>query len=768
MKTTKFLTILFTALCLMFCQAGVSEAAPLSTAFTYQGHLYDANGIANGPYDFQFKLFDDPNIVTGNQVGSDVNAPDVDVIDAQFTVELDFGSDVFDGDARWLEIGVRPGDQNDPNTYTTLSPRQEVTTVPYALQTRGIFVDESGNVGIGTDSPTTKLHVKTDGPQLQLQDDNFGEFYFQADYNGVNNRLAIFNNNKNTEVFTIQDGGNVGIGTTSPDYKFQVEESGTVIAGVKSTVNNAYVLIDRKGAADRAEFVIREDGSDKWYMGMSDSDNAGDGTEFYIGETAGGKSPALWIESGGNVGIGTDTPYENLHVSGSTNNVVIRIEDTDGGYPGLQIRNPDEYYNIQLDLDGDLYFYEDDGGTKVLIENGTGNVGIGTQNPGAKLEVNGQVKITDGSQGAGKVLTSDAAGLASWQNPAGGADDDWAWSSGSGLTGDIYHTGNVGIGMDSPSEKLDVVGYINTSWAYKIGGDTVLSTLGTSNIFVGDDAGTSTVAGSFNSAMGTEALYSNTSGNSNTAVGFRALRDNTVGEDNVAVGSGALRYSGSDDNTAVGYNAGGGSIGVGSSNVFLGYKAGFNSTGGNKLYIENTDSSSPLIYGEFNNDIVRINGDLGVGRNPAENELEVEGNASKTAAGDWLANSDVRIKTDIQTVTGALDTLDKVRLVSFKYTDDYRNEHSSVEDRRYLNVIAQEFREVFPGYVKTSGEKLPNGDEILQVDAYPLTVYSAAAVQELHDIVKAKDAEVMQLKERVSKMEALLAKLADEQEGGQR
>jgi uncharacterized protein (TIGR02145 family) len=45
------------------------------------------------------------------------------------------------------------------------------------------------------------------------------------------------------------------------------------------------------------------------------------------------------------------------------------------------------------------------------------NVGIGTNNPTAKLHVNGTVKIIDGTQGAGKILTSDAAGLASWQTP---------------------------------------------------------------------------------------------------------------------------------------------------------------------------------------------------------------------------------------------------------------------------------------------------------------------------------------------------------------
>jgi hypothetical protein len=50
-----------------------------------------------------------------------------------------------------------------------------------------------------------------------------------------------------------------------------------------------------------------------------------------------------------------------------------------------------------------------------------GNVGIGTASPGAKLEVAGQVKITGGTPGLNKVLTSDAAGLATWQTPASGA-----------------------------------------------------------------------------------------------------------------------------------------------------------------------------------------------------------------------------------------------------------------------------------------------------------------------------------------------------------
>ncbi|GAA5122099.1 tail fiber domain-containing protein [Luteolibacter yonseiensis] len=145
-------------------------------------------------------------------------------------------------------------------------------------------------------------------------------------------------------------------------------------------------------------------------------------------------------------------------------------------------------------------------------------------------------------------------------------------------------------------------------------------------------------------------------------------------------------------------------------------------------------------------------GKIGIGRAPVLNPLEVEGNASKTSAGGWLANSDRRIKTDIRTVTGALETLDLVRLVDFRYTDDYLALHPSLGDGRFLNVIAQEFAAVFPDHVRGGGEKLSDGSEILQVDTYPLTIYSAAAIQELH-----RENEV--LKKRVADQEARLRKL---------
>ena len=154
-------------------------------------------------------------------------------------------------------------------------------------------------------------------------------------------------------------------------------------------------------------------------------------------------------------------------------------------------------------------------------------------------------------------------------------------------------------------------------------------------------------------------------------------------------------------------------------------------------------------------------GKVAIGLTPGTNELEVNGNASKSSAGAWLSNSDRRIKADIESISGALETLDKVRLVDFRYSDDYLAAHPEIEDRRYPNVIAQEFAQVFPDDVKSSGETLPDGSEILQVDTYPLTIYSAAAVQELHRENKQQHRENLLLREKIAGLEERLRKIEE-------
>ena len=270
MKTQRFLTILVLALGLMVCWPKTASAAePMSSAFTYQGHLYDNNDVANDLYDFQFKLYKYEAAPVNDyiQVGNDVNRPDVDVINSYFTVELDFGSSVFNGNARWLEIGVRPGVENDPCTYTPLSPRQEVTAVPYALQTRGIFVDDALNVGIGTTDPTWRLTIAEGG--LNVYAGGSGEtvgFSTERFYVANNNEDSLmeirespsdfirFSNNGGDVMTIINE--KVGIGTQSPVGKLHVD-GGKAMDGTWG----ADIVIKAQDGGDGRECWYRDDGT---------------------------------------------------------------------------------------------------------------------------------------------------------------------------------------------------------------------------------------------------------------------------------------------------------------------------------------------------------------------------------------------------------------------------------------------------------------------------------------------------------------------------
>jgi len=118
-------------------QEPLSPQDAVGTAFTYQGRLTDDGSLGNGNYDFEFKLYDDAS----TQVGSTITVDDKIITDGLFTVELDFGSGAFNGEARYLEIGVRPG--SSTGAYTTLSPRQALTPAPYALALPGLWTQQN-------------------------------------------------------------------------------------------------------------------------------------------------------------------------------------------------------------------------------------------------------------------------------------------------------------------------------------------------------------------------------------------------------------------------------------------------------------------------------------------------------------------------------------------------------------------------------------------------------------------------------------------------
>lgn len=259
---------------------GSLTASAQPTAFTYQGQLNVGGNPANASYDMQFKLFD--ALTAGTQIGSTATLTNVTVTNGVFTVTLDFGAAAFPGANRWLEISVRLAGSG---TYTTLTPRQPLTSTPYAIKSlnaatadglsaacvgcvsstqigagSGNYIQNTtteqqqanfniagngviwGNLGIGA-NPMTKLHISEFGDaRLRLETESSSK-YAVTEYktppwtwhtgvggsavsNDLNSKYYIYDATLGQTRMVITPGGNVGIGTTAPAAK--LDTAGTI------------------------------------------------------------------------------------------------------------------------------------------------------------------------------------------------------------------------------------------------------------------------------------------------------------------------------------------------------------------------------------------------------------------------------------------------------------------------------------------------------------------------------------------------------------
>ena len=267
----------------------------------------------------------------------------------------------------------------------------------------------------------------------------------------------------------------------------------------------------------------------------------------------------------------------------------------------------------------------------------TGNVGIGTTTPAEALDVSGKANINDGSNNV--LISTGNSTITASNTVAVGYQALTALTTGIGNTAVGYQAG----ASTTTSQNNTFIGYqaaataqTNTIGCVAIGHSALNSSItnkqeavaigrnagmwsGQSNVWVGSSAGAWN-RGSQSVGIGRRALYGNQYGsvasNYSVGVGFWAGQ-HSYGNYNVLLGAeageGVFQQSTFVNTVAVGYQAGT-ALTTGGSNILIGYQAGSTlTTESNKLYIENSNSTTPLIYGEFDNDILRVNGTLQVG-----------------------------------------------------------------------------------------------------------------------------------------------------------
>jgi hypothetical protein len=351
----------------------------------------------------------------------------------------------------------------------------------------------------------------------------------------------------------------------------------------------------------------------------------------------------FWDNSGKYLGVGTNTPQKSLHISDDSVTPALRFSSIVKG-SGINTgeiefyESSSNYWTIakgsstHLPVNNVLSFVYYNGAlsTPVVTITKDGNVGIGEDEPSQALDLIGNIKLLNTDISASGVIYKGS-------NPF---IHDFAVAATAGENTFIgINAGNFTMARDasySDASNNTGIGYETLSSLTKGGQNTAVGvqalwslTEGNNNTSVGVDAAMYTSDGSNNTAIGSQSMKWNSSGNENTAVGAGSLEE-YYGDNNTALGTWALSFGTANNNTAVGHTAlygcsGSNNVSLGyqsgysietgsyntflgtdtgysndgSRNVFIGYQAGYNETGSNRLYISNSNTSTPLIYGNF-------------------------------------------------------------------------------------------------------------------------------------------------------------------------
>jgi hypothetical protein len=366
------------------------------------------------------------------------------------------------------------------------------TTIGATTASTGAFttVTTTGNVGIGTTSPAARLDVQGGRSFFSASSEQYaigarfspagGAVYFGAVSSSATPD-AVISNAGGVTLMTLQNGGNVGIGTTGPTANLHVASASDATVRLSRTSGATLDFLTTASAgfvnvSSNHSLVLRTNNTDR-----------------------------VFVDTSGNVGIGTTSPQNRLHVDSAASFSPLSVGGSDA-VSGIQFRNTGATLGyIYYDTTPSMIFYVAASEKMRILTNG--NVGIGTASPTTRLDVAAVSTIASGTWAGGtdfvRLLAASGSAFSEQaiafqeagcnvgakigvKNQGNGAYDIvFANRDNSSLTSAfaerarITAAGNVGIGTASPTYRLDVRG----------GSAAVINSAADSSIFIGEGLG---------------------------------------------------------------------------------------------------------------------------------------------------------------------------------------------------------------------------------------------------------------------------------------
>lgn len=576
--------------------------------------------------------------------------------------------------------------------------------------------------------------------------DNLGDHI--ATQNIQLNGNWLSNDGGNEGVF-VNTTGSVGIGTATPAYPLTLGASGGVLG-----VENTAVFLAKNSSGTYENFLFPRWSDNIMYM------NYGSGG-FNIRNNTNVSS--MFMTNGGNVGIGTTAPTARFSVGASNQFQVNTTGDI------TKINNVTTSFPISQGV-----------ANTVLQNDGTGNLSWATVAPASDTmpliqDADRDTRVWVEKNPDDDTIRFDIAGIEKYRFISNRleflTDTDIRIGKNAGFntpsvnsiilgneTGasNFSHRESVIIGHNTAVTNQTSIGNVIIGHdAFKGAGGTTSG--GSDAVIIGRHAAgnLSNVRPDRSVIIGATAMqnFSGTGFNidDNIAIGYGAMRNFSGIQRNIAIGKYAMRnatglaranvaigaYAGHNaaniDNIYIGDYAGYNNTGT--ANVFIGHDVGFNETGSNLLYIDNSNTTTPLIWGDFANNRLVINGNAASNSN--NRTFFSNGQAGGTTA--WFNDSDRRLKKNISTIQSPLQKIQELRGVNYEWKDS-KNHHNGLR----MGFIAQEVLAIVPEVVDSTG-----GHYSMQYA--PLTALLVEAVKE-------QQTQISQLQ---SKNEALTAQLGE-------